>query len=135
MQTWVCLKKKGVNQKLVGRKTLPQKKVSWVATKSNIHMNDFTVENWIWLNIVCSQVFPFIHITTVLDLRARIVACILDGIFLDVGQFVVSDIKLFKNQGGTHLFFPSLITDRCGRDGVEEYTEIFVCAPTPPSIL
>lgn len=44
------------------------KKVSWVATKRKISMNDFTDEAWVWLTIICSQVFPYPY-----DKSARIV--------------------------------------------------------------
>lgn len=59
--------------------------------------------------------------TTVLDLWARIIACKLDDIPLNVSQIVISDMKFFRNYGGTHLLFPYLITKLCRRAGVVEY--------------
>lgn len=47
-------------------------------------------------------------------------ACILDGIPLDIGQFMVFEMKFFRNRGGTHIFFPSLITEHYSRAGVDE---------------
>lgn len=73
--------------------------------------------------------------TTVPDLCARKVACILDDIPLDVGQLVVNEMDHFKNQGGVHLFFPSLITELSRRAGVEEYASDTWVHPGAPSHL
>ncbi|KAF3654587.1 hypothetical protein FXO37_16401 [Capsicum annuum] len=72
--------------------------------------------------------YPCTHMITVPELCARIVACILDGIPLDVGKFVVNEIDHFQVQGDTHLYFPSLIIELCKSAGVEEYaSDTWVC--------
>lgn len=55
--------------------------------------------------------------TAILELLARMVSCILDGIPHDVVQLIVNEIDHFTNQGDTHLFFPSLITGLQERGG------------------
>lgn len=40
---------------------------------------------------------------------------------LNVSHLVISDIKFYKNHSGTHLLFPSLITELCRRARVMEY--------------
>lgn len=59
--------------------------VSSDATKRNISINDFTIENKILLNISCRRVSSCTRITTVPELWAQIVPCILDIIFLNIG--------------------------------------------------
>ena len=51
-----------------------EKEVSSMATKRNISMKDFTVEAWIWLNIIYIRVSPCTHIAIVIYLRAWMVA-------------------------------------------------------------
>lgn len=93
----------------------PKKKVFRMKTKSNICFNDFISESWIWLHNISSGVSPCTHMTSVPDLCSRMVAYILDDISLDVDHLVVSKRDDFKDQSGTHIFFPSLITIReCG---------------------
>lgn len=60
------------------------KEVSWAATKSNIYINDFTAEVWKCLNIICSRVSPYNHMTAVPNLLAQIVVAIIDDIPLIV---------------------------------------------------
>lgn len=64
---------------------------------------------------------PCTYMTTVLDMRSRMVACILENISLNVGRLMILDIKHFKIHGGTLLLFPSFITELCKRFKVEEY--------------
>lgn len=58
--------------------------------------------------------------TYVPNMRAQMIACIMDYIPLNFEKFVLSDIRHIKNQGGPLLMFPSLITKLCKRAGVEE---------------
>lgn len=97
------------------------KEVPWASTKINISMNDFTSEAWVWLTILFIQVSPFTRKITILDLQVRMVFCILDGINLNIGRLVISDISFYRNYGGTHLIFPYLSTKLCRRPGVMEY--------------
>lgn len=62
-----------------------KKEVSQVVTKRNISTNDFTAEAQIWLTIFCSWVSPCTNMIIVPNLRARMVAYILDVIPLNVG--------------------------------------------------
>lgn len=113
----------------------PGKEVPWAATKRGISINDFTVEARIWLNIICSQIFPCTHLTVVTDLCSHMVACILDDISLNIGQLIISDMKFYKNHDGTHILFLSLSTELCKRVRVMVYPEdTWVCPGTPSSL-
>ncbi|KAF3681585.1 hypothetical protein FXO38_01640 [Capsicum annuum] len=61
------------------------------------------------------------HMTIVIDLQ-WIVACILSGITLNMGEIVLLKWRHFKNHRGTLLLFPFLITKLCKRANVEEYS-------------
>lgn len=63
------------------------------------------------------------YITTVIDIRACMDACILDNILLNIGHLVISDLKFYKKHGGTHILLNSLITMFCKRASVMEYID------------
>lgn len=90
--------------------------------KGNISMKNFTCEAFIWLNIICSRVSTCTHMIADLDLHTRRVTFIIDDILLDIGHLVVNEINQFRDQGGMHHFFASLITEHYRRAGVEKYT-------------
>lgn len=54
-------------------------------------------------------------------MQAYAVACLIDNISLNVGHFVLSKIKGFKNKSGPMLMFSSLIIKLYKRFEVEEY--------------
>lgn len=78
-------------------------------------MKDFKVEVGLWLNIIYSRVSPCTHMTNIMDLRVRIVACILFGIPLNVGEIILSEWSFHQTHEGTHLLFPYSITELCKR--------------------
>ncbi|KAF3640313.1 hypothetical protein FXO37_23556 [Capsicum annuum] len=59
--------------------------------------------------------------TSVTYLRARMVACLMSGIALNVGHIMLKEWRYFKIQDGTLLSFLSLITKLCRRVDMEEY--------------
>lgn len=59
--------------------------------------------------------------TIFIDMQARMVACILSKITLDMDKIVISKRQYFKNHSGTRLLFPSLIIELCRRTQEEEY--------------
>lgn len=71
----------------------PKREVSWAEVKRNIYMNDFIYNTRIWMTIICSWVSSYTHTTIVPNMQDRTVACILDGILLNVGQHVLSEVK------------------------------------------
>lgn len=86
-------------------------------------MKDFKEEARILLNIICSRVSPCTHMTKVIDLRSRIVSCILFGIPLNVLDIILSEWSFYQTHGGMHLLFPSLITELYKKAEVEVYAE------------
>lgn len=50
------------------------KVVPWATTKRDIQLN--VANTRLWLNIICSRVSHYIHMTIVIDARALMVACI-----------------------------------------------------------
>lgn len=45
----------------------------------------------------------------------------LSVIALNVGEILISELRYFKNHGGTYLLFPSFITKLCKMVEVEKY--------------
>lgn len=86
-------------------KLCPGKEVPQDTTKIGISLHNFIVEAWIWLAIICSWVSPCNNITYVLDMQSRMVECILDNFPLNVGCIMLSNMRHFKNRGGSLLFF------------------------------
>lgn len=82
-------------------------------------MNDFTAEDHIWMNIICSQISPCTQLTTLIDMHA----CILDIICFNAGHLVISDLKFYRNHDGIHLLFPSLTIRLCGKFRVVEFPD------------
>ncbi|KAF3645625.1 hypothetical protein FXO38_19562 [Capsicum annuum] len=106
----------------------PRKIVPWATTKRDIPLNDFKAEARLWLSIICIRVSPCTYMTIVTEDQARMVACILSGISLNVGELVSSEWQYFQTHRGTLLLFPSLITGLCKRAGVVEYAaDTWVC--------
>lgn len=99
----------------------PKKEVPWPTTKCDILMKDFKAKSMLWLNIIYSRLSPCTHIAVVTDMRARMVACILSGISMNVDEIALSERWHFKNHGGTHIQFRSLNTELCRKEEVEEY--------------
>lgn len=98
----------------------PDKEVHWAITKKDILIDDFTAEARHWLNIICSRVLSCTYITTVTDMGAWILACLLSSVTLNIGQIVISELRNFTNHEGTLLLFLSLITELSKRVQVEE---------------
>ncbi|KAF3656950.1 hypothetical protein FXO38_13905 [Capsicum annuum] len=113
-------------------KLFPDKEVPWAATEKGITMNDFTAKAWIWLNITSSWISPSTHMTAVIGKLSYMVSCILDNNPLTVYHLVLSDIKFYRNYGGTHLLFPSLINELCKKVRVVEYPDDTWVSPGTP---
>ncbi|KAF3629780.1 hypothetical protein FXO37_28763 [Capsicum annuum] len=99
------------------------KEVHWAITKKDILLNDFTAEARLWMNIICSRVSACTYMTMITDMRARMVACILSSISLNMGEILILEWRYFKNRGGTLLYFPSFIAELCKKIETEEYVE------------
>jgi len=74
-----------------------------------------------WLYIIASRVSPCEKVYDVPYARALIIACILYGIPVNVGHYIVRELKEYVLQGGTSLIFPSLITELCRRAQVKKW--------------
>lgn len=95
-------------------------------------MSDFTVEARIWLTIICSRVSPFINLTNITTMYALMVACLFDNIPLNVGRFVLMEIRHYRNKRGPMILFPSLITDLYWRSGVDAFPKDGWASPKTP---
>lgn len=78
-----------------------------------IMTSNFTTEARIQLNIICSRVSPSSNVTDVPSLQARMIACILDGILLNVGHYIIHELKEYLYQDSPTLMFSSLIIELC----------------------
>lgn len=92
-------------------KVCPGREVPWTATKTRIILNEFTVEARISLTVIYSCGSLSTNMTYIPFMRANMVACLLYNIPFNVGQFVFSKIRHFKNKSGLMLMFPSLIIE------------------------
>lgn len=63
------------------------------------------------------------------------VTCLLDNIPINVSQFVISDIKHYKNRDSSMLIFPSFFTELCERAKVKEYSGDNWVSPIMPIFL
>jgi len=106
---------------LVAKLCPPGHRVTWATKKKGIKYGDFTAEAKMWLYIIASRVSPCGNVSDVPYTRALIIACILDGIPVNVGHYIVRELKEYVLQGGTLLIFPSLITELCRRAHVEKW--------------
>lgn len=97
--------------------------VPWAVDRKGITSKEFTVEAKIWLAIICSRVSLVSNVWNVPILRALMVACILNGTPLNVGEIFVNELKEYRRLNGTSLLFPSLITELCQLAGVKEDPE------------
>lgn len=84
-------------------------------------MNYFKADARLWMNIIYSRVTPCTYMTIVIDTRARIVACFLLRIAINIREIMISKWRYFKKYGGINLSFHSLITELCKMANVEEY--------------
>ncbi|XP_060179545.1 uncharacterized protein LOC132609529 isoform X2 [Lycium barbarum] len=90
----------------------------WIANNLKIESSEFTAEARTWLSILCARVLPSKNETEVTLERARIICAVMDGLPVDVGQFIVQEIHEVVMERTKSLFFPSLITYLCQQDGV-----------------
>lgn len=74
---------------LMDRILWPNQEVSWVVTQRGISMYNFTVEARILLNIIWKRVSSCTYKTFFTDLWACMVAYLMYGISLIVGQFML----------------------------------------------
>lgn len=79
------------------------KDVPWVATKKGISMNEFIVEDHIWLNIIYSWISPCTHMTAITDMHSHMVSYIVDNIPLNGSRLVILNMKFYRNPSGMHL--------------------------------
>ncbi|KAF3636393.1 hypothetical protein FXO37_25462 [Capsicum annuum] len=77
----------------------PRKVVPSKTTKRDILINDVKVKARLWLNIICSRVSPCTYMAIITNIRARMGACLLIGIALNIGEIVILELLYFKNHG------------------------------------
>lgn len=75
--------------------------------------SDFTVEDKMWLKIICSRVSPLSNVFDVLLLQGRMISCLFEGIPINVGHYIMNDLKEYLYQDISTLMFPFLITKLC----------------------
>lgn len=61
----------------------------------------------IWLNIICSLISPYMHLTAATDICSRVVSFILNHITLNFVRLVISAMNFYENHYVMHLLFPS----------------------------
>ena len=80
--------------------------LTWTKKKKGIKCGDFTAEAKMWLYIIASRVSPCGNVSDFTYTRALIIACILDGILVNVGYYIIQELKEYVLQGGSTLIFP-----------------------------
>lgn len=74
-------------------------------TKTGILMGDFAAETILYLTIICSRISFLSNMKNVPTMYAEIVACLLDNILLNDGQFVLLEMRHYRNKGGPMIFY------------------------------
>ncbi|PIN17588.1 hypothetical protein CDL12_09769 [Handroanthus impetiginosus] len=82
--------------------------------------SSLTNEAWDWLRFINARLYPSSYLSEVSKERAVLLYAILTGVPLDIGRYINGAIFKSARGGKTvSLFFPSLITALCHREGLE----------------
>lgn len=103
--------------------------------KTGITYNEFTIEARIYFTIIYIRVSLCTSMTYILVIRDQMLACLLENIPLNIGRFILSEIRYYKNRGCPILLYASFITELCKRVEVEEYPRDNWISPKTPIYL
>ncbi|MCD7459611.1 hypothetical protein HAX54_041456 [Datura stramonium] len=97
---------------------------SWVSDRSHIYKSDLNIQAKQWLGFVCSKLTPSKNDNEVSLGRVILVACIMTGLHINVGDIIVMEIRDRARQAYTSLPFLVLITSICRDTSVQEIERI-----------
>nr|XP_033517221.1 uncharacterized protein LOC117281468 [Nicotiana tomentosiformis]XP_033517222.1 uncharacterized protein LOC117281468 [Nicotiana tomentosiformis] len=91
----------------------------WANKRKGLKSIDFIAKAKIWPYIICNRVSPCGNVSNVSYTIALIIACILDDIHVNVGHYILQELKKYLLDDSSCLMFPSLIIELCRRADVE----------------
>lgn len=77
------------NREWLASKSYPSnKRAKWANKRKGLKFVDFTAEVKIWLYIICNGVSSYGNVSDVSYVRCMMIACILDGIHVNVNYYI-----------------------------------------------
>ncbi|XP_060179005.1 uncharacterized protein LOC132609159 [Lycium barbarum] len=106
-------------------------KMPWLGKKMGITNHEFNAEARAWQHILVRRVYPSSNTSTCTYARALIIACIMDGMEVNVGNHMIRELKEYVHRGGSILMLSPLITKFCRIAGVDKDPDDNIVNPNP----